>query len=165
MGHAGDVRSVDDRVSELRIHYGTGYRLHFTRRGESIVLLLCGGVEKRPDADIAEAKRLKRSLRMTKKAELWDPTERLGTVEAQQIYLEDALENGHPALIVAVIGDIARARGMTEIARSAGISREVLYKSFRLGGNPTVNTLSRVVEALGYRVTFEKAEEKETEAA
>ena len=45
---------------------------------------------------------------------------------------------------------------MTEIARSAGISREALYKSFRLGGNPTVNTLSRVVEALGYRVTFEK---------
>ena len=62
VGHAGDVRSVDDRVSELRIHYGPGYRLYFTRRGESIVLLLCGGVEKRPDADIAEAKRLTRKI-------------------------------------------------------------------------------------------------------
>lgn len=102
---------------------------------------------------------------MTVETELWDPTARLGTVEAQQAYLEDALEVGDPTLIVAVIGDIARARGMSEIARSAGISREELYKSFRLGGNPTIKTLSQVVEALGYRMTFEKADEKETEAA
>ena len=40
-----------------------------------------------------------------------------------------------------------------------------MYKSFRLGGNPTIKTLSQVVEALGYRVTFEKAAEKEIEAA
>ena len=102
---------------------------------------------------------------MTVETEIWDPTERLGTVEVQQAHLADALEDGDPALIVAVIGDIARARGMTEIARSAGVRREVLYKSFRLGGNPTIKTLSQVVEALGYRITFEKTDEKETEAA
>ena len=62
VGHMGDVRSVGDGVSELRIHYGPGYRLYFTRRGESIVLLLCGGVKKRQDADIAEAKRLKKEI-------------------------------------------------------------------------------------------------------
>ena len=102
---------------------------------------------------------------MTVETELWDPSERLGTLEAQQTYLEDALEDGDPVLIVAVIGDIARARGMSEIARSAGISREAMYKSFRHGGNPTIKTLSRVVEALGYKVSFEKAGEKDMEAA
>ncbi len=102
---------------------------------------------------------------MTVETEFWDPAERLGTPEAQQAYLEAAFEDGDPALIVAVIGDIARARGMTEIATRADVSREVMYKSFRLGGNPTIKTLSRVVKALGYRVTFERVEEKTAEVA
>ena len=62
VGQTGDVKSLGDRVSELRIHYGPGYRLYFTRRGDSIVLLLCGGVKKRQEADIAEAKRLEREI-------------------------------------------------------------------------------------------------------
>ena len=62
MGHTGDVKSLGDHVSELRIHYGPGYRLYFTRRGDSIVVLLCGGVKKRQAADIAEAKRLEKEI-------------------------------------------------------------------------------------------------------
>ena len=101
---------------------------------------------------------------MTVEAEPLDPAERLDAPEARQAYLEAAIEDGDPALIVAVIGDIARARGMSEIASRADVSRE-MYKSFRLGGNPTIKTLSRVAKALGYRVTLERAEDRESEAA
>ncbi|MGL5117218.1 MAG: type II toxin-antitoxin system RelE/ParE family toxin [Beijerinckiaceae bacterium] len=57
-GHAGDVASVGDGVSELRIHYGPGYRVYFTRRAGEIVILLCGGDKGTQDRDIKAAKRL-----------------------------------------------------------------------------------------------------------
>lgn len=85
----------------------------------------------------------------------WDPVERLSTLEAQEAYLEAAFEEGDPDLIVAAIGDIARARGMSEIAANANVSREVMYKSFRQGGNPTLKTLSQVARALGYKLNIQ----------
>ena len=57
-GHLGDWRSVGDEVSELRIHYGPGYRLYFTRRGERLVLLLAGGDKDSQPRDILRAKAL-----------------------------------------------------------------------------------------------------------
>ncbi|WP_375569692.1 type II toxin-antitoxin system RelE/ParE family toxin [Seohaeicola saemankumensis] len=58
LGHLGDAKSLGDGVSEIRIDYGPGYRLYFTRRGERIVILLCGGDKKRQSDDIARAKQL-----------------------------------------------------------------------------------------------------------
>jgi putative addiction module killer protein len=58
LGNPGDVRSVGGGVSELRVDYGPGYRVYFTRRGKAIVLLLCGGDKRTQDADIAAAKGL-----------------------------------------------------------------------------------------------------------
>jgi len=58
LGNAGDVRSVGGGVSELRVDYGPGYRVYFTRRGKALVLLLCGGDKRTQGADIAAAKRL-----------------------------------------------------------------------------------------------------------
>ena len=84
----------------------------------------------------------------------WDPVERLETDEAQRAYLEAALEDGDHDLIVAVVGDIARARGMNEIASLARVKREVMYKSFRKGGNPARDTLFRVAEALGCKLAL-----------
>jgi len=55
-GHVGDAKSVGDGVSELRIHYGPGYRVYFQRRGEIIVVLLCGGDKSTQAKDIAKAK-------------------------------------------------------------------------------------------------------------
>jgi putative addiction module killer protein len=57
-GHLGDCRPVGAGISELRIHYGPGYRIYFERRGEKIVLLLCGGNKDTQDKDIARAKQL-----------------------------------------------------------------------------------------------------------
>lgn len=55
-GNLGDVGPVGQGVSEMKIHYGPGYRLYFVRRGTALVLLLCGGDKSTQDADIAEAK-------------------------------------------------------------------------------------------------------------
>ena len=84
---------------------------------------------------------------------LCDPAEHLKTAEKVREYLDAAFEGGDPALIAAALGDVARARGMTEIAREAGISREAMYKAFRPEGNPTLETLARIIRALGLRLT------------
>src|SRR6204780_2204999 len=67
-------------------------------------------------------------------------------------YLTDILEANDAALLASALGDIARARGMTEIARSAGITREALYKALRPDSAPRFDTISRVCTALGVRL-------------
>lgn len=57
-GHAGDVQPVGEGISELRIHYGPGYRVYFQRRGNTVVVLLCGGDKSTQAKDIKAAKRL-----------------------------------------------------------------------------------------------------------
>ena len=89
---------------------------------------------------------------MTLETHLWDPADRLTTPESVQAYLEAAFEDGDPSLIAAALGDIARAQGATEIARKAGISREVLYKAFQPEGNPTLFSVTSVMKALGFQL-------------
>jgi putative addiction module killer protein len=60
LGNAGDVRPVGEGVSELRIHYGPGYRVYFVRKGDVLILLLCGGDKASQQSDIARAKALAR---------------------------------------------------------------------------------------------------------
>ena len=80
----------------------------------------------------------------------WDPAEQLETEEQIAAYLEDIFESGDPALMVAAIGDVARARGMSKIADDAGRGRESLYKSLSQGGNPSFETVIRVLASLGF---------------
>ncbi|UQE03674.1 type II toxin-antitoxin system RelE/ParE family toxin [Bradyrhizobium japonicum] len=61
-GNAGDVKPVGEGISELRIHYGAGYRVYFTQRGEELILLLCGGDKDSQDKDIANAKKIASEL-------------------------------------------------------------------------------------------------------
>ena len=82
----------------------------------------------------------------------WDAAEHLETSEDMVAYLEAALEQGDPKLVAAVLGDIARAKGMTEVAQEAGLGRESLYKSLSPDGNPEFGTVLRVVRALGLRL-------------
>jgi probable addiction module antidote protein len=83
----------------------------------------------------------------------WDPAEHIKTEKDVVAYLDAALEDGDPAVIAAVLGHIARSRGMTEIAKKAGMGRESLYKALSKKGNPGLGTLLKVVHALGYRLT------------
>src|SRR3974390_2199977 len=72
--------------------------------------------------------------------------------EAIAAYLTDILEANDAGLLAAALGDIARARGMTEIAKAAGLTREALYKALRPGSEPRFDTVSRVCTALGVRL-------------
>ena len=82
----------------------------------------------------------------------WDPAEHLETEEDMAIYLEAALEENDPALVAAALGDIARAKGMSQIAREAGLGRESLYKALSPEGNPELATVLKVLKALGLRL-------------
>jgi probable addiction module antidote protein len=67
-------------------------------------------------------------------------------------YLEAALEDGDPRVVAAALGDIARAKGMTQVARDTGLGRESLYKALSPDGNPELATLLKVVAALGLQL-------------
>jgi len=82
----------------------------------------------------------------------WDPADHLKSDEDMAAYLEAALEEADPAVIAAALGDIARAKGMTQIARDAGLGRESLYKALSLNGNPEFATILKVVAALGLQL-------------
>ncbi len=69
-------------------------------------------------------------------------------------YLRQVLEDGDPALLGAALGDIARARGMTQLARDTGLSRESLYKSLSGERAPSSDTLFKVIRALGFQLTL-----------
>jgi probable addiction module antidote protein len=86
------------------------------------------------------------------KTRLWDAAEHLETQEDMAAYLEAALEDGDHALVAAVLGDIARAKGMADIARETGLGRESLYKALSPEGNPEFATVLKVVKALGLRL-------------
>jgi probable addiction module antidote protein len=82
----------------------------------------------------------------------WDVTEHLQTPEDMVAYLEAALDDGDPRLVAAALGDIARARGMAQIARESGLGRESLYKALSPDGNPEFGTVVKVARALGLRL-------------
>ncbi len=83
----------------------------------------------------------------------WDVAEVLDTPEAIAAYLDAALEENDPAFFSKALGDAARAIGMTKIAHDAGITREALYKALSERGNPTLDTLFKVLKALGVRIS------------
>ena len=83
---------------------------------------------------------------------IWDPASHLSAAEDVAAYLEAALQDGDPQLVAAALGDIARAKGMTQIARDAGLGRESLYKSLTASGNPELATVLKVISALGLQL-------------
>ncbi|MBC7602673.1 MAG: putative addiction module antidote protein [Ramlibacter sp.] len=93
------------------------------------------------------------------KAVLYDVSEQLRTPEEMAAYLDAWLEVApeDSAGIARALGDIARAKGMTQVARDAGLSRESLYKALGENGNPTFATVLKVVRALGVKFHAEAA--------
>ena len=79
--------------------------------------------------------------------------EYLETEEDIAGFLSDMLENGTITDFINALGTVARARGMTEIARKAGVTRASLYKSLADGANPRIDTISKIVNALGLKLT------------
>ncbi|MCY0094432.1 addiction module antidote protein [Hoeflea ulvae] len=89
---------------------------------------------------------------MTFATQPFDAAEFLDSPEMVSAYLDVALAEDDPALFAAALGDIAKARGMSDIARSAGVTREALYKALSEKGDPRMSTLFGVIKALGLKV-------------
>lgn len=94
---------------------------------------------------------------MALKTTIFDPSKYLDDDQSQGELLADALESGDAAYIAHALGVVARAKGMTEIAKETGLSRESLYKALHAEGNPELATIMRVIKALGVTLTTKDA--------
>jgi probable addiction module antidote protein len=86
----------------------------------------------------------------------FDPASYLETEDDILYYLEAAMEGNDPKHIASALGDVARSKGMSEIARKAGVGRQALYNALSENGNPTLETLVGVLSALGLQLTVQK---------
>jgi len=98
-------------------------------------------------------------MNMTIKTKRWDSAEHLKTEEDIRLYLDACMEQAgdDAAFIAHALGVVARARGMTQLARDTGIGRESLYKALSGEGNPSFGTVLKVMHALGLRMTVLEA--------
>ena len=91
------------------------------------------------------------------KTTVYDTAAYLNSDEQIAYYLESVFEDGDPADIAVALGNVARARNMAAIARETGLTREMLYRAFAEGGNPTLATLTAVTKALGFKLSIKPA--------
>jgi probable addiction module antidote protein len=84
---------------------------------------------------------------------VFDAVDYLKTDKDMADYLNAVLDDGDPALFVAAIGDIAKAKGMMEISKKSGVTREALYRALKLSSQPRFETVAKVINALGMRLT------------
>ena len=88
------------------------------------------------------------------KTTVWDMADHINSKEDVVAYLDAALEENDTALLLAVIGDIARSKGMTQMAKDLNLARESLYRSLSQDGNPSFNTIVKVLDNLGYGINI-----------
>lgn len=86
-----------------------------------------------------------------------DPAALIETPEDAALFLQAAFEDGTPAEIAHALGTVARSRGMTALADKTGLQRQALYKALDAAGNPTLDTLIKVIRALGLKLVPEAA--------
>ena len=86
----------------------------------------------------------------------FDPARHLETEEDIFYYLEAAMEGNDPRHIARALGDVARSQGMTDIAKKSGLGRQALYTALSENGNPTLETLTSVLTALGLKLAVQK---------
>ena len=94
------------------------------------------------------------------KTQPFDPAAYLDDAESLAAYMSEALATEVPAFIADALGVVARARGMSEIARESGLSRESLYRALSPEGNPEFNTILRVIRSMGLRLSTTPIEER-----
>ena len=89
----------------------------------------------------------------------WDTAEFLDSPEMIASYIEAVMEDADPALITLALGNIARSKGMTEIAKKTGVTREGLYKALSAEGDPRLTTFLGVIKSLGLRLSVKPAQD------
>ena len=93
---------------------------------------------------------------MALKTDPFDPARHLESEDDILVYLEAAMEGNDPKHIACALGDVARSKGMSALARKAGLGRQALYSALSENGNPTLETLTSVLDALGLELTVQK---------
>ena len=91
---------------------------------------------------------------MKKKKTIYKPFDRAAYLDKYAViaeYLSAAAEDPNPEVFVAVLGDVAKARGMAQIAKDAGLGREILYKTLSAGAHPRFETINSILHALGVK--------------
>lgn len=89
----------------------------------------------------------------------YDPAEYLKSEQSIANFLNDFLEDGDPAAITEALGIAARARGMTEVAKQSGITREALYRALKADSQPRLDTILKVLKAFGIRLVAQPIQE------
>ena len=94
---------------------------------------------------------------MTLETRPFDSARHLKTDEDIAFYLQAVLEENDPALFAHALGQVARAKGMTQLARDTGLAREALYRALSADGNPELATVMKIMKALGLHLSAEPA--------
>jgi probable addiction module antidote protein/putative addiction module killer protein len=128
LGNFGDWVPVGEGVSEMRIDVGPGYRVYFVRQGSDDGAQFEGGAGPMTAADY------------------------LDDEETIAEYLTAAAEDGNTDALLLALANVAKARGMAQVARDAGLGRESLYKALAPGSHPRFETIAAVTRALGFRL-------------
>jgi len=164
-------------LSELRIDFGPGYRVYYGRTGKTIYLLLCGGDEGTQDSDIKNAHAIVESIDPTGekagqvgatmaakpkrpkiKVAQYDSADHLKSEADIKNYLTAVFEEPMDReMLIHTFGVVARARGMMKLAKEIGITRAGLYKALSPTGNPSFETVAKIVGAFGMRLSAQAA--------
>ena len=152
-GNFGDFKFIGDGIYEMRINYGPGYRIYYTKEDDVIVLLLVGGDKSTQQKDIEKAKELKNEKSDAEVSDL-DIAELLDSEEVVKLFLEEALAANDPVLWQRALSYAARSAGMAKIAQKAGLNRESLYKALKEDAHPRFDTVMRVLNAMGLKLTI-----------
>jgi probable addiction module antidote protein/putative addiction module killer protein len=157
-GNFGDCEPIGEGVSEMRIHVGAGYRVYYTRTGSTVYILFGwrrkGFPNERHCQSENNGSRAQKGETMKKKKITYKPFDAAEYLDNNAViaeYLSAAAEDPNPDVFVAALGDVAKARGMAQIAKDAGLGRESLYKTLSAGAHPRFETINSVLHALGVK--------------
>ena len=156
------TQPVGEGVSELRIHYGPGYRIYYARDGREIFLLLCGGNKNTQKKDVKQAKKLwadhkKEEVTMTSRNVRATHNMHLRNPEVVTEYLNEATESGDKSVVLMAIRNVAEAQpdGIAGLAARTGLGRESMYKMLSGSGNPKLDSFMRLIRGLRLHITIE----------
>jgi probable addiction module antidote protein len=156
---------VGDGVSELRVHSGPGYRVYYRQTDKTIIVipLWWRQIDARQGHQAGE-RRGRRIVEGSDMAKLskFDAAKYLDHPETIAAYLTEALATDDPEFICLALDTIAKAKGMTKVARDTGLSRESLYKSLSGTTKPEFDTVRKVIGSFGLKLVAEPVDTKAT---